>query len=124
MAGGLASRCTDRSCVVGVRWSTAMLLALLVWSLAALGHAPPPAHGCSAPVRPANDQDDRLWQRFLEDVDAFRACISDYAEANHRASDAHRQAANDATMDWNRFVRAELNVPEDYPWPPPEAQKR
>lgn len=100
------------------------LLALLLLPVAGHTHAPPPDHGCEAPTRPANDQDDALWQQFLDDVDAFRACISRYAEANHRASDAHRQAANDATLDWNRFVRAELNVPEDYPWPPPESQKR
>ena len=83
-------------------------------------HSPAAAHGCTAPTRPANDQDDLLWQRFLDDVDAFRACISAYADANHRASEVHREAANAATVDWNRFVRAELNVPEDYPWPPEE----
>jgi hypothetical protein len=100
------------------------VLILLAGVLAAppgtLAHAPAPAPGCTAPTRPANDQNDVLWQRFLDDVDAFRACISDFAEANHRAAEVHNQAANEATLIWNRFVRAELNVPEDYPWPPQE----
>ncbi len=85
-------------------------------------HAPPPAHGCQAPTRPANDQDDMLWQRFLYGVDTYRACISSYATANRDAATAHNDAANAATLDWNRFVRGNLNVPEDYPWPPPERQ--
>lgn len=98
--------------------------ALLLWALLAaapaLGHSPAPAHGCTAPTRPVDDQNDALWQRFLDDVDGFRACISGFAERNHQAAEIHRLAANEATLEWNRFVRAELNVPEDYPWPPPE----
>lgn len=99
-----------------------LLAALLLHALVPVAHAhsPAPDHGCRAPARPADDQNDLLWQRFLDDVDAYRACISDFAAANHEASDLHRQAANDATRDWNRFVRSELNVPEDYPWPPPQ----
>lgn len=96
--------------------------AALVW-LAAAGayaHSPAPAHGCEPPTRPADDQNDLLWQRFLADVDAFRACISDYAERNHAAAETHREAANAATLEWNRFVRSDLNVPEDFPWPPQE----
>jgi len=102
------------------RWRAAA--ALLVWLSAAGGyaHSPAPAHGCEPPTRPADDQNDSLWQRFLADVDGFRACISDYAQRNHAAAEAHREAANAATLDWNRFVRSDLNVPEDFPWPPPE----
>lgn len=84
-------------------------------------HAAAPEHGCTAPNRPANDQNDALWRQFLDDVDSFRACISTFAEANHQAARLHNEAANAATLDWNRFVRAELNVPEDYPWPPEAA---
>ncbi len=94
--------------------------ALLAMPAIGMGHAPAPDHGCVAPARPANDQNDVLWQGFLDDVDAFRACISDYAAANREAASTHSDAANEATRAWNRFVRAELNVPEDYPWPPGE----
>jgi hypothetical protein len=100
--------------------AAAIVLCILTLPMAGLAHLPAPGHDCTAPTRPADDQNDVLWQRFLDDVDGFRACISNYSEANHQAAERHQQAANDATLDWNRFVRAELNVPEDYPWPPPE----
>lgn len=97
------------------------LLGAALWAAApspALAHGASPAHGCVAPSRPANDQDDALWQRYLDQVDGFRACISAFAEANRAAARLHNEAANEATEDWNRFVRDNLNVPEDYPWPP------
>lgn len=97
----------------------ALLLSCLLVALpVANAHESAPPRHCTAPARPADDQNDVLWQQFLDDVDAFRGCISAYAQANIRAAEIHRQAANDATTEWNRFVHAELNVPEDYPWPP------
>lgn len=102
------------------RWLAAVMLTLVLWIPGHQGqaHTPPPHHGCVVPARPADDQNDVLWQRFLAAVDAFRGCISDYATANHAAAEAHREAANAATLDWNHFVRSDLNVPEDFPWPP------
>ncbi len=93
--------------------------ALAPWTHA---HDPVPDHGCRAPERPENDQDDVLWQGFLDAVDGYRQCISDFAAANRRAAQAHSRAANQATQAWNAFVRRELNVPEDYPWPPKAAR--
>jgi hypothetical protein len=109
--------------VRGVRHPPAVAAAILIAGMLAVqpgarAHSPAPAHGCDAPTRPADDQNDLLWQHFLDDVDTFRACISNFAEANHEAAGIHNEVANQATLDWNRFVRAELNVPEDYPWPP------
>jgi len=73
---------------------------------------PVEAHGCRAPVRPPDDVDEATWEKFLAGVDGYRACISDFVAANHRAADAHRAAANGATEAWNGFVRDSLNVPE------------
>ncbi len=101
-----------------MRIFTACLLAGSLLSAAAAAHDPAPAHACREPVRPADDQDDVLWQRFLDDVDAYRDCISRFVDANQAAAAAHGEAARSATGDWNAFVRRELNVPEDYPWPP------
>jgi len=91
---------------------------------AAFAHSPPPLHDCAAPTRPADDQNDILWQQFLDDVAAFRVCISDFVDANRAAATAHTEAARAATLDWNGFVRSGLNVPEDFPWPPEEAGRR
>ncbi len=96
-----------------------MTLCLVTGSLSS-AHSEPPGHGCTAPGRPVDDQDDVAWQRYLDDVDGYRACISDFADANRQAARVHNQAANAATQDWNGFVKRKLNVPEDYPWPPPD----
>ncbi len=75
-------------------------------------------HDCVHPYRPADVSVDADWNVFLGAVDAYRACISTFVDHNYQASDQHRIAANAATNEWNAFVRAELNVPEDFPWPP------
>lgn len=99
-----------------------VILALAGLLLGAAGHAyeAPPDHGCSAPSRPADEAHDRRWQAFLDDVDAYRACISSYMERQQQAAIAHRQAARAAADEWNHFVRNEMNVPSDFPWPPPD----
>lgn len=97
----------------------AVLAIALAGAAPAMAHTTPPEHGCSAPQRPVDDQNDRDWQEFLRAVDGFRACISNYAAANHTAADRHREHANAAIVEWNEFVRTRLNVPEDFPWPPP-----
>ena len=74
--------------------------------------------GCAAPNRPADDVPEPVWQAFKADLHAYRECMSQFIRDNHDASDRHRAAANQATEQWNAFVRAELNVPEDFPWPP------
>jgi hypothetical protein len=104
-----------------VRRTCALLAALgaLVGAPATGAHEASPAHGCTAPVRPADEQDDLLWAAFLEDVDRFRACISSHVDANYAAADRHREAAERAALEWNHFVRDSLNAPKDYPWPPP-----
>jgi hypothetical protein len=80
----------------------------------------PMAHDCVAPKRPANDQDDRLWAGFLEEIEVFQACITRAADRHQAASDAHQRAAFAAVDAWNDFVRTSLNAPEDFPWPPEE----
>ena len=94
-------------------WVVASLLA----SVSSSGHeehAPP----CVAPTRPPESVPEAVWQRFKSDLHDYRECMSGYIEANHAAAERHRSAANRATEHWNAFVRSELNVREDFPWPP------
>ena len=78
----------------------------------------PMAHDCEAPLRPVDEHDDPLWQAFLNEIDAFRACI-EAAKVHHEGAVLrHQQAAKDAVEAWNGFVRTSLNAPEDFPWPP------
>lgn len=80
----------------------------------------PMEHACVAPLRPANDQDDVLWNAFLAEIDAFQGCVTTEADRHQAASDAHQRAAFAAVDAWNDFVRDSLNAPEDFPWPPEE----
>lgn len=73
---------------------------------------------CIAPTRPADDQNDVLWQKFLDEIDAFQACINTNVERHQAASREHQKAAHVSVDSWNQFVQQSLNVPEDFPWPP------
>ena len=95
------------------------VLLVLASSLPAAGYGVTvPGHGCQAPLRPPDDVPEPVWNGFLGAVDTYRACVSDYVARNNALADAHRRAANEATLSWNAFVRDSLNVPEDFPWPP------
>ena len=95
-----------------------VLVAAASLALAAEAHAPGPEHPCRAPARTADEQNDAHWQGFLESVDGFRRCVSDFVSANQAAAQAHNEAARLAAAAWNGFVRSSLNVPQDFPWPP------
>jgi hypothetical protein len=71
------------------------------------------------PTRPPNKNDVDVWNHFIDQVDAYRACMSKFIAENNEAAERHRAAANAATEEWNTFVHSSLNVPEDFPWPPP-----
>jgi hypothetical protein len=96
------------------------LLGLLVLLPAlALAHSPQPTHACTQPIRPPDKNDSDVWNRFMDQVDVYRDCMSKFIAENNAASDRHRAAANAATVEWNAFVHGSLNVPEDFPWAPP-----
>ncbi|NKC01496.1 MAG: hypothetical protein GKR90_23765 [Pseudomonadales bacterium] len=75
---------------------------------------------CVAPVRPEDDQNDALWQRFLAEIDAFRNCVNQDMQWHQAASVAHQARARAAVEAWNAFVTSSLNAPEDFPFPPEE----
>ena len=95
-----------------MRLVTCMLLCLA--ALTSHADTPVPAVNCTAPERPTGDVAETAWMQYTAQVDNFRVCISSYVERNQAASDAHRAAANQATLIWNEFVRSSLNAPADY----------
>ena len=97
----------------------AVTLALSMGAAHAVAHETAMAP-CEKPVRPANDQDDTLWQRFLEEIDTYRACVNARMDWHQEASRDHQEQARLAVEAWNSFVRTSLNAPEDFPWPPEE----
>ena len=89
----------------------------------AWGHEPM-QHSCSPPIRPVNDQDDVQWQRFLNEIDAFRDCVTGAKDRHEAAVRSHQAAAREAVEAWTEFVRSSLNAPEDFPWPPEEERSQ
>jgi hypothetical protein len=90
---------------------------LLSLTQACLAHELDPVE-CDAPIRPADDQNDLLWQAFLNEIDEFRDCVTQQMALHEQAAKSHQAAAREAVENWNAFVRDSLNAPEDFPWPP------
>ncbi len=99
---------------VGIILGTTLLVPTL-----ALAHPEQPKHACVQPIRPPDKTDAGRWNHFMDQVDVYRECMSAFITENNAAADRHRAAANAATVEWNAFVHGSLNVPEDFPWPPP-----
>ncbi len=94
------------------------ILAVLLLTGAAMVQAHEPMdHVCTAPERPEDDQNEVLWQQFMTEIDAFRACVNHKMEWHQKAADIHQQNAQEVVALWNDFVQTSLNAPEDFPWP-------
>ena len=98
-----------------------MFFSVSLW-LPVVGSAHPLGAQCVAPDRPDNDQDNAAWQQFLTDVDNFRQCVSNVMRDHEDAAVEHRADARSIVDEWNYFVRASLNAPEDFPWPEPYSE--
>ena len=85
------------------------VLSISVLSLPVISDTFTPSHSCSKPYKPYQFNSQRQIDNFNDDVEAYRACISDFVDEQTRASEQHRQAASDAMEDWNQFVQFELN---------------
>ncbi len=68
-----------------------------------------PSHGCSRPYKPCQFNSQWELDRFEDEVEDYKRCISDFVEEQNEAVRKHRQAAEDAIDEWNRNVRHELN---------------
>ena len=68
-----------------------------------------PSHSCSKPYKPFQFNDDWEVQRFEAEVRRYKQCITDFVEDQEREIQNHRDAAEEAIDEWNRFVRTELS---------------
>lgn len=68
-----------------------------------------PSHHCSEPYVPY--EFDSEWERdsFIDEVEDYKECISDFVEEQNDAVRNHQSAAEEAIEDWNRFA-ASLNI--------------
>jgi hypothetical protein len=75
-------------------------------------------------IRPQDEQEDVLWQRFLTDIDTLRACAQAHMAWHQNAVVEHQQSAKLAMEQLNGFVRDSLNAPEDFPFPENRLEKQ
>ena len=68
-----------------------------------------PRPSCYQPSKPYQFNSQWELDNFNQEVQTYRACISDFVEEQNEAVRNHQQAASDAIDDWNRFVNYELN---------------
>lgn len=68
-----------------------------------------PNHSCSKPYKPYQFNSQYEIDRFNEEVQRYKQCISDFVEKQNDAIRNHSNAADDAINDWNNFVNHELN---------------
>ena len=68
-----------------------------------------PSHSCSKPYKPYQFDDQWELDRFNDDVQRYKRCISDFVDEQNEAAEQHQEAANDAIDEWNTYVNYELN---------------
>lgn len=84
------------------------LLVLLWAALPAYADMIAPSPPCSKPYKPISFTSQYEIDSFQRDVAAYKRCLSEFVEAQNRASRVHLKAAEEAIEEWNRFVRVEL----------------
>lgn len=60
------------------------------------------------PSKPYKFNNEWEVQQYLDSVNRYKRCISDFVEKQNRESQNHQEAASKAIDEWNRFVKMEL----------------
>lgn len=68
-----------------------------------------PSHSCSKPYKPYQFSSEWEYNNFVDEVEDYRNCISDFVDEQNEAAAAHQAAAEEAIDEWNRFVNYELD---------------
>jgi hypothetical protein len=102
----------------GMRQLGGMLLLILLLSPSvAHSDASPPSHKCTAPLKQTEFATRFQLDRYKTTVDLYRSCLEGFVKEQERAIENHRQAAQSAIDDWNKFVGKEgkesPRIPQD-----------
>jgi len=62
------------------------------------------SHSCYQPSIPYQFTSEYEVTNFNSEVDTYKACIEDFIDEQNDAIRNHRDAAEDAIDDWNRFA--------------------
>lgn len=85
------------------------VVVLLVASMPTAADMFSPSHSCRKPYKPYEFEDTWQVEQFRSEVERYEGCIEDFVEDQNEAAQRHRDAAEEAIEEWNRFVRVELN---------------
>jgi hypothetical protein len=100
----------------GMRLCGALVSITLLFSGSAVyGDTAPASHQCTAPMKQREFATQAQLDRYKNTVELYRSCLEGFVKEQETAIEAHRQAAQNAIGDWNRFVGQETKEPPRAP---------
>ncbi len=97
------------------RLSALLLTGLMLSGGLAYGDASPPAHKCAAPLKRTQFATQFQVDSYRAAVELYRSCLEAFVKEQEREIEVHRQAAQGAIDEWNRFVGKETSGPPSAP---------
>ncbi len=103
----VGERTGDRA-MTGMRRLAALLLTILVLAgSVAYGDTSPPSPKCIAPLKQTQFATQFQLDSYQAAVELYRSCLEAFIKEQEREIENHRQAAQSAIDEWNRFVGKE-----------------
>ncbi len=97
------------------RFGLLLVFVLLVSGPAVLADTALPVHKCVAPLRQREFATQVLLERYKSTVELYRTCLEAFVKEQERAIEIHRQAAQAAIEEWNKFVGQDTRGPSKTP---------
>ena len=99
------------------RCGALVFIALLLSGDAVYADTALASHKCTAPMKQREFATQAQLERYKSVVELYRSCLEAFVKEQETAIETHRQAAQNAIGDWNRFVGQETKesprAPED-----------
>jgi hypothetical protein len=101
---------------MGMRRCGALLVIILLLSGSAVyADTALASHKCTAPMKQREFATQAQLERYKSAVELYRSCLEAFVKEQETAIETHRQAAQTAIGDWNRFVGQETKEPPRAP---------
>jgi hypothetical protein len=92
-----------------------VLVVLFLPGSSAYGDATPPSLKCVAPLKQRAFATQAQLDRYKTAVDLYRSYLEAFVKEQEKAIEVHRQAAQSAIDDWNKFVGQKTKEPPKAP---------
>ena len=94
---------------MNVKFIFTAVITLSLFVMPTLADSFQPSHYCNKPYKPYQFSSDYEIQRFNQEVETYKNCMSDFIDEQNDAARKHQRAAEEAIDEWNSFVNYELN---------------